>query len=96
MSKNKVAPLKKCTIPRLELQAALLAVQVDEMLRRELDITLGQSYIWVDSDIVLKYIHNETKRFNTFVVNRVSQIRERSNPHQWHHIKGEFNPADVV
>lgn len=44
MSKGKVAPLKACTIPRLELQAAVLAVKVDALLRGELDLVFTQSF----------------------------------------------------
>ena len=39
LGKARVAPLKQTTIPRLELVAAVLAVRVDRMLRKELDIT---------------------------------------------------------
>ena len=45
-SKNTVAPLKLCTIPRLELQAAVLAVKLDALLKRELDFDFSQSYFW--------------------------------------------------
>ena len=28
--------------------------------------------------------------------NRVSEIRENSEPEQWHHVSGEKNPADDI
>ena len=37
-AKGRVAPLKRTTVPRLELMAAVLAVKMDIMLRRDLDI----------------------------------------------------------
>ena len=46
--------------------------------------------------IVLRYIFNETKRFVTFVANRVAVIREGSRPSQWRHIRSEANPADLA
>ena len=52
-SKNKVAPLKLCTIPHLELQAVVLAVKVDALLKRELDLDFSQSFFWTDSEIIL-------------------------------------------
>ncbi|PIK39445.1 hypothetical protein BSL78_23710 [Apostichopus japonicus] len=96
MSKSKVAPLKLRTIPRLELQAAVLAVKVDSLLRRELALEFAKSYFWTDSEVVLKYIHNDSRRFHVFVGNRVSLIREFSDPQQWFHIETKANPADLV
>ena len=44
--------------------------------------------------ITLNYIANETKRFQTYVANRVTEIRENTEPHQWRHCPGKLNPAD--
>ena len=96
MSKSRVAPLKACTIPRLELQAAVLAVKIDTYLRQELDLHIVNSVFWSDSEIVLKYIANESRRFHVFVANRVSVIREHSHPDQWNYIKSKSNPADLI
>ncbi|KAK0140258.1 hypothetical protein N1851_022806 [Merluccius polli] len=70
LGKSRVIPLKQITIPRLELAAASLAVKVDRMLQRELHMELQVSTFWTDSTSVLKYIHNKTKRFHTYVANR--------------------------
>jgi len=96
LSKNKVAPMKAITIPRLELQAAVLAVRVNDLLCKQLSIDLLSSVFWVDSELVLKYISNDDRRFHVFVANRVSVIRELSHPEQWRHIAGSRNPADVI
>ena len=96
MSKCKVAPIKQTTIPRLELQAAVLSVKVDDFLRQTLDIKVLASYFWVDSEVVLKYIQNDRTRFHVFVGNRVGFIRQLTQPEQWHHIAGKENPADIL
>ena len=44
-AKSRLAPIKKLTIPRLELTSAVLATKHDEMLRKELQIHLGAIYI---------------------------------------------------
>ena len=71
MSKSRLAPIKKTTIPRLELSGAALAVKQDVQLRKELskEIHLQESVFWTDSTIVLSYINNMDKRFHTFVAN---------------------------
>ena len=67
ISKNKVAPLNQSTVPRLELQAAVVAAKLDAMLRNELDIEKDHSYFWTDSQITLGYITNTTRSFHVFV-----------------------------
>ena len=88
-SKNKLALLKTMSIPRLELQAALLAAKMDHNVRTELSqLTLGQSTFWIDSTIVLAYIKNTSTRYQVFVANRVCFILDRASASQWHHISG--------
>ena len=95
-SKGHLAPLKAITIPRLELTAAVTAVQLDILIRSPLDIECMPSTFWTDSKIVLAYICSEHKRFKVFVANRVSEIRRCTSVDQWRHINGDNNPADVV
>ena len=83
VSKSKVAPIKSMTIPRLELQAAVMAAKMDATLTKELDLDLGPSQFWTDSEIVLKYIANESRRFHVFVSNRVSVIQQITKLEQW-------------
>ena len=96
ISKNKVAPINQSTVPRLELQAAVIAAKLDDMLKRELDIEVDQSYFWTDSQIVLGYITNVTRRFHIFVENRVSKIRQLTNENSWNHVRSNENPADLL
>ena len=53
-----------------------------------------KGYFWTDSEVVLSYINNESKRFKVFVANRVQMIRDHSDPSQWYHVNTKLNPAD--
>ena len=94
IGRSRCAPVKPTTIPRLELQAAVLATRIYETIRDELEIRTDKVTFWTDSQTTLQYITNETKRFNVYVTNRVAQIREVSDPTQWRHCPGVVNPAD--
>ena len=67
--KTRVAPLKVMTIPRIELVAATLSVKISILLRKELKIPVNKEIFWTDSEVVLGYIRNESKRFKLFVAN---------------------------
>ena len=95
-ARSRVAPLKSMTIPKLELAAAVLSVQQDQMLHKELSIPIADSIFWSDSMVVLAYIHNERKRFHTYVANRLAVIHKGSLPQQWRHVRSEDNPADDI
>ncbi len=94
MSKARVAPIKSVSIPKMELNAATVAVRMDAMLKRELEIQPDETYFWTDSETVLKYINNDTARYPVFVANRVSVIRHGSCPTQWRYVSTKTNPAD--
>ncbi|XP_070402814.1 uncharacterized protein [Nothobranchius furzeri] len=94
MGKAKLAPQSEPTIPRLELCAAVLAVEMADLIREELDLKLDAVRFYTDSKVVLGYIYNTTKRFYTYVHNRVQRIRQSSRPEQWHYVRTDENPAD--
>ena len=93
LGKSRPSPVKQIAIPRLELSAAVMSVRMDCMLRREMRMDIQESYFWTDSMIVLQYIKNCTKRFHTFVANRISVIHDGSSPVQWRHVSSDVNPA---
>ena len=91
--KARLAPLKAQTIPRLELTAAVTAVQLACLIGKEIDNQPKISF-HTDSSTVLHYIAGEKKRFPVFVTNRVQLIRQYTKLAQWRYIKSELNPAD--
>jgi len=92
--KSRQAPIKTQSIVRLELMAAVTAVNVDIMLRREMRFQPVSTHYWSDSFTCLGYIHNDDKRYHTFTANRVSQIRAHTEKDQWRHVPGVINAAD--
>ena len=95
-AKSRVAPLKKLTIPRLELQGAVLASRLGKTILKESRLKFEKSVFFLDSKIVLAWICSETRRFKPFVSVRVGEIQDNSDPAQWRHVPGEQNVADDV
>ena len=93
-AKSRLAPIKAISIPRLELTSAILAVRLNSIACKELDVPASSSFFWTDSTAVLLSLCNTTKRFPTFVANRLSIIEKNRDKNQWNHVSSKLIPAD--
>jgi hypothetical protein len=96
--KSRVLPINKAvTIPRAELQAAVLSSKLAENLRADLALDpIDDEIFWSDSEIVLGYIQNKAKRFYQYLSSRIQQIHDLTSTSQWHHVPGKINPSDIA
>ena len=91
-SKARVAPIKRQTIPRLELLGALIFSRLVSKLK-----SLGNEIpvvLWTDSMTTLCWIKNE-RAWKQYVGLRVDEIRRLTPKESWRHCSGEVNPADI-
>ena len=94
--KSRLDPLKATTIPKLELTATTVAVQIGRKFLTELDAEVNSITYWTDSTMVLHYLLTKTKGLPVFVANRVQQILEFTEPQQWKYVPTHINPADIA
>ena len=73
-----------------------MATEIAAFVSDQLDIPQTKVRFFTDSKVVLGYIYNRTRRFYTYVSNRVAQILRFSEPQQWHHVTTNMNPADAA
>ncbi|GBO41313.1 hypothetical protein AVEN_31563-1 [Araneus ventricosus] len=76
VSKSRVAPLTKITMLRLELLGALLAARLASKVKPIVDLKRpSKVFFWTDSKITLHWIKGSSKRWKSFVSNRVTEIQ---------------------
>jgi hypothetical protein len=74
-SKNRLAPVKKATLPRLELLAALVGARLSHYFFQATCIEITEVTLCTDSTVALGWIRQDPNRWKTFVCNRVAEIQ---------------------
>ncbi len=95
-AKNRLAPMKKPTIPRLELLAVFIGVKALNFVQQQLaldNIHIESQFLWCDSLVVLHWLKSN-KPMRVFVENRLRTIRQSSA--LFRYINTSENPADLA
>ena len=93
--KARVAPVKAyLTVPKLDLQTALLAARLCAEVHRALSLKIDRTFMWSDSSTVLQWLTSLEKQ-PTFVANRVCEILDSTTNDEWHYVPTVHNLADA-
>jgi len=93
-AKSRVAPLKPLSIPRLELQAAVMGVRLAATIKAGHTVNISKTTFWTDSRNVTCWIRSDARRFKQFIAHRVGEIHEKSEVEDWRWIPTRLNVAD--
>ncbi|GBM79751.1 hypothetical protein AVEN_164489-1 [Araneus ventricosus] len=94
-AKNRVAPLKSLSIPRLELMACCIGARLVNSVIKAIDASSIKVTLWSDSTVALWWI-KEYGDWSVFVANRVKEVRELTGCYSWRHVPGNMNIADLL
>ncbi|XP_071652320.1 uncharacterized protein [Temnothorax longispinosus] len=95
-AKTKLAPIQRVSLPRLELNAAVLLTRNAARAQKILKLVESKVKLWTDSRVALAWIRRHPARWTTFVANRVAEIQRELPDAVWNHVASRDNPADCA
>ena len=81
IGKCKVASIKQISIPKLELEAAVIGVRILSTIMKESSFHITRSTLLTDSQVVLDWL-STTKKQPVFVANRLKEILASTDAYQ--------------
>ncbi|XP_068728870.1 uncharacterized protein [Montipora capricornis] len=96
ISKSRVAPIKKVSLPRLELLAAVVNARLLKYVVGALPMKVARVVCWSDSMVALHWIKGQSSSWKPFVANRVAEVQSTWDPECWRYCGSKENPADLL
>ena len=92
-AKGRVAPMKKISVVRLELNTAVMSKHLCNFIKDETRLKFKEIFI-VDSEIVRAMLQKESYGFNTYAAISIGEIQTSTNPDNWKWAESRWNIAD--
>ena len=89
------APMRHLSIPRLELQAAVMAVRLKEQIVKEHVMKINSCSFSSYSITVLLWINSSHRKQQLFVAGRVAEKLDTTDVSQWKHVSGINNLLNI-
>jgi hypothetical protein len=95
LSRGRINPPQKLTLPRGELLAAKLLAEMSVSVREYLGLPDAKVFLFSDSTITLSWIKSpDPDRYKSFVANQIRVIHNLTSRDDWHYVNTKFNAAD--
>ena len=92
---NKLAPKKTISVPKLELNAALLCAKITKAMQTALLSHFRRRQFWTDSN-VRNWIRAAASDYQVFVSNGVGELQTITEADEWRFLPGRLNPVDAA
>ena len=93
---TKLSPTKTLSVPKLELNAALLGARLARVIQTALTRTITERFFWTDSSTVRNWVRATAAFYQTFVSHRLGEIQTLTESSEWRFVPGKINPADAA
>ena len=94
-AKTRVTPIERITIPRVEMQSAVLAVRLGNSIVKSSGYEFRTVSYISDSTCTLATLKKDSVALKEYMGNRVAEINASTNSKQWYHVKSRDNIADL-
>lgn len=93
---NKIAPKKSISVPKLELNAALLGARVARTIKDSIPVEISRRRFWTDSSTVRNWIRATAAYYQVFVSNRIGEIQSLTDAEEWRFVPGILNLTNAA
>ncbi|XP_058840554.1 uncharacterized protein LOC131696047 [Topomyia yanbarensis] len=93
-SKAKVTPLRPQTIPKNELNAAVMGVRLFKTIADAHNLPIQKRFIWTDSTTVLSWLRADPRKYRPYVAFRIAEILDETKFDEWQWVPTRMNIAD--
>ncbi|XP_052901590.1 uncharacterized protein LOC128309263, partial [Anopheles moucheti] len=93
-SKARVAPLKYLSVPKLELQAAVMGCRLATAIAGAHRQTIHRYCFWTDSTDVVDWLNADHRKYSVFVAHRIAEVLETTSTDEWRWVPTTMNVAD--
>ena len=93
---TKLSPTKTLSVPKLELNAALLGARLARTIQNTLTRQVTERFFWTDNSTVRNWVRATAAFYQTFVSHRLGEIQTLTDAGEWRFVLGKINPADAA
>ena len=94
-AKTRVTPIKKETIPRIEVQSSVMGVRLSKEIQEHSQLEFKEVVHILDSKCTLAALNKDTVALREYMANRCTEVLETTEVHQWYHVASKENIADL-